>query len=83
MDVNALSSNLPTTSSVVNGTNLSNMFLTLLVTQLKTQDPFQPSDPTQFVSQLAQFSSLEQLVAIREAVDKTSVSGAAPNQSGK
>lgn len=34
-------------------------FLTLLVTQLQNQDPLAPTDNTQFVSQLAQFSSLE------------------------
>jgi len=36
-------------------------FLQLLVTQLKNQDPLQPMDNTQFVAQLAQFSSLEQV----------------------
>lgn len=35
-------------------------FLTLLVTQLKNQDPLNPMDGTQFTSQMAQFSQLEQ-----------------------
>jgi flagellar basal-body rod modification protein FlgD len=39
-----------------------NQFLTLLTAQLKNQDPMQPTDPTQFVAQLAQFSTVEQLV---------------------
>ncbi len=34
-------------------------FLTLLVTQMRYQDPLQPQDNQQFVAQLAQFSSLE------------------------
>ena len=39
-----------------------NQFLTLLVAQLQNQDPMKPTDPTQFVAQLAQFSTVEQLV---------------------
>ena len=37
-------------------------FLQLLVAQLKHQDPSQPQDGMQFVTQLAQFSQLEQSV---------------------
>ncbi|MBQ9700002.1 MAG: hypothetical protein IJV71_05205 [Lachnospiraceae bacterium] len=36
-------------------------FLQLLVTQLQHQDPLQPQDNSEFVAQLAQFSSLEEL----------------------
>ena len=36
-------------------------FLKLLVTQLQNQDPLNPQDDTQFISQLAQFSALEQM----------------------
>lgn len=36
-------------------------FLKLLVAQLKNQDPMSPTDNTQFVAQLAQFSTLEQM----------------------
>ena len=35
-------------------------FLKLLVGQLQHQDPLQPSDDTQFIGQMAQFSQLEQ-----------------------
>jgi flagellar basal-body rod modification protein FlgD len=41
-------------------------FLTLLVTQLKNQDPLKPMDPTEFTAQLAQFTSLEQLYNVNE-----------------
>ena len=40
------------------GTLDQNTFLTLMTTQLKTQDPFDPVDNTQMVAQMAQFSSL-------------------------
>jgi flagellar basal-body rod modification protein FlgD len=43
-------------------------FLTLLVTQLKNQDPLNPDDPTEFTAQLAQFSSLEQLYNLNESM---------------
>jgi flagellar basal-body rod modification protein FlgD len=43
-----------------------NAFLKLLVEQLKHQDPLEPQDGTQFVAQLAQFNSLEQLISINE-----------------
>src|SRR3954465_699571 len=44
-------------------------FLKLLVAQLQNQDPTQPSDGTQFVTQLAQFSNLEQSLAMRTDLD--------------
>jgi flagellar basal-body rod modification protein FlgD len=45
------------------------MFLQLLVAQLQNQDPLNPTDSTQFVSQLAQFSELEQVIAIRSDIE--------------
>jgi flagellar basal-body rod modification protein FlgD len=39
-----------------------NMFLQLMVAQLKNQDPLNPTDSTTFVTQLAQFQQLESTV---------------------
>jgi flagellar basal-body rod modification protein FlgD len=44
-------------------------FLKLLVVQLRNQDPLNPMQPNEFASQLAQFSSLEQLVNLTDAVN--------------
>ncbi len=40
-------------------------FFALLTTQLAAQDPFKPMDNTEFVSQMAEFSSLESLQAMQ------------------
>ena len=49
-------------------------FLSLLVAQLKGQNPLDPKDGTEFVSQLAQFSSLEELINIRTVLENFSKS---------
>lgn len=46
-----------------------NSFLTLLTAQLQNQDPLSPLDATEFVAQLASFSSVEQLVGVNERID--------------
>jgi flagellar basal-body rod modification protein FlgD len=43
-------------------------FLTLMITQLKNQDPFKPMDPAQYVGQLAQFSSVSGLADINKNI---------------
>lgn len=43
-------------------------FLQLLMAQVQNQDPMNPTDSTQFVGQLVQFSSLEQLLSINQGV---------------
>jgi flagellar basal-body rod modification protein FlgD len=45
-------------------------FLTLLTTQLKNQDPLNPQDSTEFVSQIAQFTGVEQQVSANAKLDQ-------------
>jgi flagellar basal-body rod modification protein FlgD len=55
-------------------------FLQLLVTQLEHQDPLQPQADTEFIAQLAQFSSLESLQQMQATLEsiKVAVGGADP-----
>jgi flagellar basal-body rod modification protein FlgD len=56
-------------------------FLTLLVNQLQHQDPLNPMSNEEFAVQLAQFSQLDELISIREAVQgggSADVNGANP-----
>jgi len=43
-------------------------FLKLLIVQLENQDPTEPVDDTEFIAQLAQFSSLEQMTQMNTAL---------------
>jgi len=60
-------------------------FLQLLVAQIQYQDPTNPTDSTTFVTQLAQFSSLEQLVGIHSDLNgltQTTNNSTSPTQGG-
>ncbi len=47
-------------------------FLQLLITQLQHQDPTKPMDDKQFIAQMAQFSSLEQMTNLGQEFAKIS-----------
>lgn len=59
--LNAISMGSGETAPVQSNVLGKDDFLTLLVTQLRHQDPLNPTDSTELTAQLAQFSSLEQL----------------------
>lgn len=45
-------------------------FLTLMLTQIRHQDPFQPSDNGEFITQMAQFSQVTSTDAMRTSLDQ-------------
>jgi flagellar basal-body rod modification protein FlgD len=73
LTANAAGSADSAAASVINQANAMGQettFLQLLVAQIQNQDPTQPIDSTAFITQLAQFSQLEQLIGIRQTVQQ-------------
>ena len=62
----------------IDGLATENTFLQLLVAQIKNQDPTNPTDSVQFLTQLAQFSQLEQLIGIRQELQPPRVDQRGP-----
>ena len=64
----------PTSSTSAPATSAlgQDAFMKLLVTQLQHQDPTQPKDDSEFIAQLATFSSLEQLQDMNKTLTKIS-----------
>jgi flagellar basal-body rod modification protein FlgD len=58
-----------TTSSSTSSTLGYDAFLKLLTAQMQNQDPTEPMDSTQFISQLASFSNVEQSVKMNSKLD--------------
>ncbi len=61
-------------NSTSNGLDVSALgkddFMRLLFAQLRNQDPLNPADNTEFVAQLAQFSTLEQVTLMNATLEK-------------
>lgn len=71
---NYSTSNVKTAASTSKKELGKEQFLSILVSQLKNQDPLSPMDNAQFVAQMAQFSSLEQLMTINQKLDTAQTS---------
>ena len=69
-DYDAMQASKTTTSA--NDSLDKDAFLQLLVTQMQYQDPLDPQDNSEYVAQLAQFSSLEQMTNVYKSVDEVS-----------
>ena len=73
-------------SSSSNATISANDFLTLLVTEMQNQDPTANTDPNEYINQLVQINSLEQLISINQnlttVLGTASTSGASAGVTG-
>lgn len=54
-----------------NAQDLQNQFLTMLVTQLKNQDPTNPMDNSQLTTQLAQINTLSGIEKLNTTLDRS------------
>ncbi len=81
--LSASSSSSSSSSTIAGSEELGrDEFLTLLVTQLKYQDPLNPTDNSEFISQLAQFSSLQEIRNLSEATRQASELSVASSAAG-
>jgi flagellar basal-body rod modification protein FlgD len=60
-------------------------FLKLLVAQIRNQNPLSPADGIEFLTQLSQFTELEQLMGMRQDLEtiRDSLTAAAPDDSAE
>jgi flagellar basal-body rod modification protein FlgD len=56
-------------TNAAGGSMGKDQFVQLLITQMKNQDPMNPMDGKDLAAQLAQFSSVEQLININAKLD--------------
>ncbi|MBS0253098.1 MAG: flagellar hook assembly protein FlgD [Proteobacteria bacterium] len=67
---NGTSSNQTSSTSQSQTTLDYNDFLKLMITQLQNQDPLNPTDTNQFMSQIAEFSNVEQGINANSKLDQ-------------
>ncbi|MBO9523539.1 MAG: hypothetical protein J7518_18570 [Nocardioidaceae bacterium] len=64
--ISGLLGTTPTGTGSTGGTADKEMFLQLLVAQMRYQDPMNPTDSSQFLAQSAQFTALEKMQAVAD-----------------
>lgn len=67
------SPNLLSPEGQVSGEQLNNQFMTLLVAQIQNQDPLNPADGTEFVSQMAQLSQVQSTENMAKMLNRNTV----------
>ena len=60
----------------------ANDFLSLLVTEMKNQDPTADTDPNEYINQLVNVNSLEQLISINQTLTTSLGSGSSGSAAG-
>lgn len=68
MDASTTNTGGTDSSSGDSATISANDFLTLLVTEMQNQDPTADTDPNEYINQLVQVNSLEQLISINQTL---------------
>ena len=69
-------------SNALSSSDLESTFLNLLVTELQNQDPTQPVDPTEMVSQMVSLNQLDQLISINQTLTAISQASSTSGTSG-
>jgi len=69
-------------SSTAGATISANDFLTLLVTEMQNQDPTADTDPNEYINQLVNVNSLEQLISINQTLT-TAMGGSTSSSSSQ
>ena len=77
MEINSRSSSSSAIGKTENGTYVydsatttdKDLFLKMLVAQMTNQDPFNTQDPSQYITQLAQFNGLEQMMQLNDSME--------------
>lgn len=72
--INATNDAAGSDSSGDSATISANDFLTLLVTEMKNQDPTANTDPNQYINQLVNVNSLQQLISINQTLTTATIS---------